>query len=131
MAERAARHAGERADQHTDKDRDQHRGETDRERDAPAIDHAGEDILPEIVGAKGMGQRRPLHARHDVDVVDLDPPDKGADHHRQDQNEEQERADHGKLVAAIAPPRLAPGRVDAPLSGGRCEGQASHKERPR
>ena len=39
-----------------------HRGEADRERDAPAIDHAGENVLAEIVGAEGMGERGALEA---------------------------------------------------------------------
>ena len=59
-------------------DRDQHRGEADRERDTPAIDHARQNVLAEIVGAEGMRQRRPLQPRHEVDVVDLDPPDEAA-----------------------------------------------------
>ena len=132
MPERAARHAGERADQRADNDRDRHRGKTDRERDASAIDHAGENVLPQIIGAEGMGERGPSRPRVEIDLVDADAPDEGAENHRRDQNQQQHRADHRKLVTAIAPPGLAPRRLGGPpLSGGRCEGQASHTARPR
>ena len=39
-----------------------HRGKADRKRDAAAIDHAGEDVLPQIVGAERMGERGTLEA---------------------------------------------------------------------
>ena len=132
MSECAARHAGERPDHRADDDGDRHRGEANRERDPAAIDHAGENILSEVVGAEGMGERGAFEARVEIDVVDADAPDEGTEHHRHDQDEQQDRADHGELVAAIAPPGLAPGRPGRPpLSGGRCEGQASHKGHPR
>ena len=41
---------------------DQHRGDADRERDAAAGDHPGQQILPEIVGAERMGGGRTLGA---------------------------------------------------------------------
>ena len=85
VAERAARHARERADQRADEHRDHHRGKPDGERDAPAIDHAGEDVLPQIVGAEGMGERGPFEPRGEIDVVDGDAPEPGAEHHRRDQ----------------------------------------------
>ena len=43
---------------HADDDRDQHRREPDRERDAPAVEHAREEVLAEVVGAERMRQRR-------------------------------------------------------------------------
>ncbi len=43
-----------------DEGRDDHRGEADRKRDAPAIDHPRQQVLAEIVGAEGMGQGRAL-----------------------------------------------------------------------
>ena len=56
--EHAARHAGERADHDADDHgRDQHRREADRERDAAAIDHTGEEVLAEIVRAERDGPR--------------------------------------------------------------------------
>ena len=53
-------------------DRDHHGGEADRERDASAVEHAGEQVLPEIVGAERMRPRRRLQARGEIDVVDRD-----------------------------------------------------------
>jgi hypothetical protein len=50
----AARNAGDRADGDADEDRHQHGGEPDRERDTPAIEHAREEILPEVVRAERM-----------------------------------------------------------------------------
>ena len=42
---------------HADQDRHQHRREADRQRDAPAVEHAREDVLAQVVGAEGMAQR--------------------------------------------------------------------------
>ena len=50
----AARDAGDRADEGADDDGDRHRREADRERDPPAIQHARQQILAEIVGAERM-----------------------------------------------------------------------------
>ena len=74
-ADPAARHAGGGADRRADDHRDHHGGEADRERDAPAVEHACEQVLPEIVGAERMRPRRRLHARGEIDVVDRDAPD--------------------------------------------------------
>ncbi len=76
-------------DQRADDDGDRHRSEADRERDASAIDHAGENILPEIVGAEGMGERGGFEPRVEIDVVDADAPDERAEHDSHDQDEQQ------------------------------------------
>ena len=82
--------------------------EPDRERDAPAVEHAREQILAEIVGAERMLPRRPLQPRGEIDVVDRRPPDAAApstiasDHHDQDDS-----ARDRQPVAAEAPPRVA------------------------
>ena len=46
-----------------DDDRDHHRRETDRERDAPAVEHARQQVLAEIVGAERMLPRTALASR--------------------------------------------------------------------
>ena len=50
----AARGAGDGADDDPDNDGDQHGCNADRHRDAAAVDHTGEKILAEIIGAERM-----------------------------------------------------------------------------
>ena len=110
-ADRAARHAGNGADDGADDDGDDHGGEADRQRDAPAVEHARQQVLAEIVGAERMRPRGPLEARREIDLVDRHAPQRTA------------RAGspatitirmmplaNGQAVAAEPPPRLQPRR---------------------
>ena len=70
----AARHAGERADDRADHDRHHHRRQPDRQRDTAAVEHAGEQVLAEIVGAERMAQDGPCELGGEIDVVDRHAP---------------------------------------------------------
>jgi hypothetical protein len=89
-------------------DRDQHRGEADRQRDAPAIQHAREQILPQIIRAERMREGRPLQHRAEVDVVDRHLPVERADQHCENEQHQHHGADHRKPVLAEAAPCLLP-----------------------
>jgi hypothetical protein len=102
----AARHARNRADQHADEDRDGHRREADRDRDAPAVEHAREQVLAEVVGAERVLERRARQARVEIDVVDRHLPDPGTGQHPEQDHQQDERPAEGELVAAEAAPRL-------------------------
>ena len=54
VIDRAAHESGDRADRGADRDRDQHGGDADRQRDAPAVEHARQQILTQIVGTEWM-----------------------------------------------------------------------------
>ena len=54
----------------------------DGERDAPAVQHARQQVLAEIVGAQRMRQRRALQLGGEVDVVDRHRPDVGPEQRR-------------------------------------------------
>jgi hypothetical protein len=71
------RHARDAADQDAEAEGHEHGREADRERDAPAIEHPRQHILPEIVGAERMRERRPLQGRGEVDLVDRRGPEQG------------------------------------------------------
>ena len=139
----AARYAGERTDNGADDDRDGHRRQTDRERDASAIQHARQQVLAEIVGTQRMCPARPLQLRGEIDVVDLHAPYQRTERHRQDHRQQHHGARHREAMAAKAPPGLGPGR-DVPrprlaqrrsrsrgVNGRRCVGRASHTAGPR
>ena len=51
--------AGEHPDQRAEEEREQHRGHADRQRDPAALQHLGEDVAADVVGAHRMRQRRP------------------------------------------------------------------------
>ena len=56
LVDEAAGEARERADHHADQHRDQRRGEADGERGARAVDHPGEEVAAQPVGAERKGR---------------------------------------------------------------------------
>src|SRR6266513_1586681 len=48
-------------EEHADRGGEQHRGDADHERDAPAVDHAREEIAPDLVGAEQVPGRPAGH----------------------------------------------------------------------
>ena len=58
VEERARPVSGDRAERHAEQDTDEHREESDFDRYPRAIDDAGEHVAPDVIGAKGMGERR-------------------------------------------------------------------------
>ena len=71
-----------RPEQHADGGRQEHGGHPDQERDAAAVDHAREEVAPDLVGAEQVlgraalhpGRRRqPVADVHDQRVVGRDP----------------------------------------------------------
>ena len=129
----AAVEPGDRADRDADGDRDQHRGDPDRERDAPAIEHAREHVLPEVVGAEGMLPRWPLSlALKSISLIGTRQTS-GPKTHREDERQAGSRADHGQAMPAEPSPRLVPqevrgcGRGDRELGEDGVRGDASHQ----
>ena len=82
------------------------------------------DILAEINGPERMRPGRALELRREVDVVDRDRPEPGADDHAEDQEAEDEARRHGQPVALEAPPCLA-SRRNRDRVGGRRHGRFS------
>ena len=80
----AARHAGARADDDPDHDGNDHRGQADRHRNPPAIEHSRKEVLAEIVGAQRMAPRRTLQTRGEIDFIDRHLPDPGPEDDQQD-----------------------------------------------
>ena len=72
--ELAGGHAREGADEDADDDGDEHRRDADREGDAAAVDHAGQQVLAEVVGAEGVLGGGGGELGGEVDVVDGDVP---------------------------------------------------------
>ena len=73
----AARHTGERADDGADDDGHRHGRQPDGQRYPAAVDHAGQQVLAEIVGAERMRQAWSLQLGCEIDVVDLGGPHQG------------------------------------------------------
>ena len=69
----APRVAGRGADEDTHGDGDQHGRHADGERDPAAVEHAGQHVLPQVIGAERMRPRRPFQLGLEVDLVDRHP----------------------------------------------------------
>jgi hypothetical protein len=80
---------------HAHRDGHQHRRQAHRQRDAPAVQHAREQVAAQVVGAQRMlltaGPGAP-----EVDVVDADLVDQRAEQHGQHQQAQQPQAPVGQ-----------------------------------
>src|SRR5213078_4678202 len=113
---------------------------TSRQRDPPAIQHARQQILAEIVGAERVLPRRCDEPRGKIDFVDRHAPEQRPEPDGEGQRRQDHHARNRQAVAAKLSPRLEARRNapqpwlerDGKLSGRRCVGQASHRGyRPR
>ena len=124
-----------RADQGAGDNGDGHRRETDRERNASAVQHARQQVLAEIVGAERVLPRRRAEPRGKIDFVDRHAPDKRPEHNGRRQHRQDHHARNGHAMAAKLSPRLEAGRDaartslkrDGNVNDRRCVGQASHR----
>src|SRR5205085_9816090 len=88
-------------------------GGPDGEENPPAIKHAREQVLAEIVGAEGMLPRWPLKARVEIDVVDRDAPDQRrqrycGDHRQQDEGARERQPMTPEPTPGVPPRREIP-----------------------
>ena len=124
-----------RANQRTGDNGDDHRRETDRERNAPAIQHARQQVLTEIVGAERVLPARRAEPRGKIDFVDRHAPDEWPEQDGRRQRRQDHYARNSHAVAAKLSPRLEARRNPAPatlepdgnVNGRRCVGQANHR----
>jgi hypothetical protein len=119
-ADGAARHARDGADDGAHADGDEHGGEPHGQRNSPAIDHARQKVLAEVVGAERMRPRRSLQARREVDLVDRHPPHERSQRNRQHHHDQDRAARQCQAVAAEPAPGVQPRREmrGAGLHGG-------------
>ena len=124
--EPAAQEAGQRADDHAEEDGQSGGDEGDLERDAGAVDDAGEDVAPQFVDSERMHRAGPARLAEHVQLVGvggverlqverLDDQRRGQRHHDQ-RDDEAERRD-GHAVLAESPPEQLQRRASRDLAG--------------
>ena len=106
----AAKLAGGGSDHHADRDRDEHRGDSHRQRDAAAVEHAGQQILSEVVRPERVRPRGAAELRLEIDVVDRHPVDGGAGDDGHDHREQHDGAERGQPMAPEAAEPFVPER---------------------
>ena len=111
-----ARDASDGANQDPHRDRHEHGCHAHGQRDAPAVQHAGQQVTAQVIGAHQVCGRRIDQPRLEVDIVDADLVEQRPQQHRQHQRAEQPQAEIRHAMALEAPPGLGPGR-DAQAAG--------------
>src|SRR5262249_59666516 len=111
---RAAGEAGGGAGHEPADERDQDREHAHQQRDSRAVDHAREDVAPELVGAQpilGAGARALLDQALARGIIEREPR---RQRRRQQQDEDEPEADERQAVLAEAQPRVHASRCDQP-----------------
>jgi hypothetical protein len=111
VVHRAAGLARDGADGGAHRDGHEHGGDTDGERNAATVEHAREQVLPEVVRAHRVRPRRRLELRLEVDLVDRHAVDQGAREDGKHHDGEGGRAEGGEAVPAEAAPRVGRERL--------------------
>ena len=106
MVEEPAVVAGHGSDHHAHADRDEHGRDAHGQRDAPSIEHAGHQILSEVVGAEGVDGARRAELGPEIDLVHRRAPDERADDEHERDPTQHAGADQGEAVAPEPTPRF-------------------------
>src|SRR5215472_17051776 len=131
--------SGKGADECANDDGHDRGRQANSERYTTAVEHAGEQILAEVVGAEGMAPGRTVEMGAEIDVVDRLLPQQRPKANREQHNGEKHGAGDRQTVSAKPPPGAAAARGLARersepcwgVSDRRCEGRASHTGRRR